>query len=57
MLETLELLLFALTTALYLIAWGYHLRGWKLDSGVQTRIAIRILWAGWVLPRMPHRSR
>jgi ABC-type transport system involved in cytochrome c biogenesis permease subunit len=47
MLENLELLLFALTTATYLIAWVWHLRGWKLDSAAQTRVAIWILSAGW----------
>jgi len=49
MLEKLELLLFALATTLYLVAWGWHLSGWKLGSAPQTRVAIRILWAGWVL--------
>ena len=48
MLENLELLLFALAMAIYLIAWGWHLRGWKLGSATQTHIAIRILWVGWV---------
>jgi cytochrome c-type biogenesis protein CcsB len=52
MLEKLELLLFVLTTAIYLIAWGWHLRGWKLGSAAQTRIAMHILWAGWVLHLM-----
>lgn len=49
MLEKLEAVLFILTTALYLIAWVWHLRGWKMGSVVQTRIAVRILWAGWAL--------
>lgn len=49
MLENLELALFVLTTAIYLVAWGWHLRGWKLGSAAQTRVAIGILWAGWVL--------
>lgn len=49
MLENLELWLFTLATALYLIAWGWHLRGWKLNSAAQTHLAIRILWVGWVL--------
>jgi len=49
MLEKLELGLFALSTALYLVAWLWHLRGWKLAADAQTRIAIRILWAGWAL--------
>ena len=49
MLEKLELALFALTTALYLVAWGWHLRGWKRGSAAQTRVAIRILWLGLML--------
>ena len=49
MYENLELLLFAATLLLYVIAWGWHLRGWQLDSHSQTRVAIRILWVGWVL--------
>ena len=49
MLEKLELALFGLSTAIYGIAWAWHLRGWKLGSAIQTQIAIRILWAGWVL--------
>ena len=52
MFEKLELLLFATTVGLYLIAWASHLRGWKLGSNVQTTIAIRILWGGWVLHLM-----
>jgi len=49
MLENLELVLFALTTAIYLIAWGWHLRGWRRNSAAQTRVAIGFLWVGWVL--------
>jgi len=49
MLENLELVIFALATTLYLIAWGWHLSGWKLGSAAQNKIAIRILWVGWVL--------
>lgn len=49
MLEQLELALFLLSTLAYLVAWVLHLRAWKLDSVVQTRIAIGILWFGWVL--------
>ena len=49
MLEQLELALFVLTTVLYLIAWGWHLRGWQLGSLAKTRIAIRVLWVGWIL--------
>ena len=49
MLEKLELTLFGLCTAIYGIAWIWHLRGWKLGSAVQTQIAIRILWVGWAL--------
>ena len=30
MLENLELTLFSLTTAIYAVAWAWHLRGWKL---------------------------
>jgi ABC-type transport system involved in cytochrome c biogenesis permease subunit len=49
MLENLELALFWLSTAIYAVAWGWHLRGWKQGSAVQTRIAMRILSAGWIL--------
>jgi ABC-type transport system involved in cytochrome c biogenesis permease subunit len=49
MYESLELLLFSLTTFLYVIAWGWHLRGWQLGSSSQTRVAINILWFGWLL--------
>lgn len=49
MLENLELTLFGLSTAIYGVAWIWHLRGWKLGSAVQTQIAIRILWVGWAL--------
>jgi cytochrome c-type biogenesis protein CcsB len=47
--ESLELLLFSVTTILYVVAWGWHWRGWQLGSEKQTRVAIRILWAGWLL--------
>jgi cytochrome c-type biogenesis protein CcsB len=49
MLEKLELTLFGLSTAIYGVAWIWHLRGWKLGSAVQTQIAIRVLWVGWAL--------
>jgi len=49
MYENFELLLFSVTTVLYVIAWIWHLRGWQLDSAIQTRVAIRILWVGWAL--------
>jgi len=49
MYENLELVLFSVTIALYVIAWGWHLRGWQLDSDTQTGVAIRILWVGWGL--------
>ena len=49
MLETLELTLFALATTMYLLAWGWHLSGWKQESAIRTQVAIRILWVGWVL--------
>jgi cytochrome c-type biogenesis protein CcsB len=49
MYEKLELLLFSITTVLYIIAWGWHLRGWQSGSDKQTGIAIRILWVGWLL--------
>ncbi len=49
MYENLELLLFSLTSVVYVVAWVWHLRGWQLGSETQTRVAIRILWAGWVL--------
>jgi ABC-type transport system involved in cytochrome c biogenesis permease subunit len=45
----LELLLFTSTTILYVVAWFWHLRGWQLTSVKRTQVAIRILWAGWVL--------
>lgn len=43
----LELLLFSLTMLLYVVAWGFHLRGWQLGSANRTVLAIRMLWAGW----------
>jgi len=49
MLENAELGLFSLSTLLYLVAWGWHLRGWRQSSADQTRVAIRILWVGWLL--------
>ncbi len=49
MLEKVELALFAVTLVVYLIAWGWHLHGWRRDSATHTRIAIRILWFGWIL--------
>ena len=49
MLENLELGLFSLATALYVIAWGWHLVGWKRASEAHTGVAIRILWVGWLL--------
>jgi len=49
MYENLESLLFYLTIVIYVIAWARHLRSWQLDSKTQSRTAIRILWAGWVL--------
>ena len=49
MLEQLELLLFVAATLLYLVAWGWHLRGWRRQSYRQTGIAIRLLWAGWIV--------
>ena len=45
----LELLLFSVTTVLYVVAWGWHLRGWQLGSDKQTGVAVRILWVGWML--------
>ena len=44
-----ELILFAGTTLLYVIAWVWHLRGWQLGSDKQTGVAIRVLWVGWAL--------
>ena len=49
MYKNFELLLFSVTTVLYVVAWIWHLRGWQLDSAIQTRVAIRILWVGWAL--------
>jgi ABC-type transport system involved in cytochrome c biogenesis permease subunit len=49
MLERLELWFFGVATVLYVVAWGWHLRGWKQKSGPVTDVAIRILWAGWIL--------
>ena len=44
-----ELLLFAVTCVLCMIAWIWHLRGWQLGSERQTGVAVRILWVGWIL--------
>ncbi|MDH5737739.1 MAG: cytochrome c biogenesis protein CcsA [Gammaproteobacteria bacterium] len=49
MLETLELYFFYLAFLFYASAWIWHLQGWRKQSSHQTRIAIAILWAGWVL--------
>jgi len=49
MLENLELGLFSLATALYLIAWVWHVIGWKRASAAHTGVAVRILWLGWLL--------
>ena len=49
MYENVELLLFSAVTVLYVIAWGWHLRGWQQGSNTQTGVAIRILWVGWLL--------
>src|SRR5210317_2653468 len=49
MLEEIELGLFWLATALYLSAWGQHLRGWQQGSVAVTGVAVRILWVGWAL--------
>ena len=49
MLEQLELGLFGASTALYVIAWFWHLRGWRQKSASQNRIAVRVLWVGWLL--------
>ena len=49
MLENLELGLFTLATTLYLVAWGWHLRGWQLASAARNRVAVRILSAGFLL--------
>jgi ABC-type transport system involved in cytochrome c biogenesis permease subunit len=48
MYETLELTLFSAITLTYMVAWGWHLRGWQAGSKTQTLMAIRILWAGWI---------
>ena len=49
MLESLELGLFTAATLIYVLAWGWHFRGWKQDSPDKTRFAVRILWLGWLL--------
>ena len=49
MLETLELGLFWGATALYGLAWGWHLAGWRSASEAHTGAAVRILWVGWAL--------
>jgi ABC-type transport system involved in cytochrome c biogenesis permease subunit len=49
MLEKLELSLFATASIVYVIAWVWHFLGWKRESANNTRDAIRILTAGWVL--------
>jgi ABC-type transport system involved in cytochrome c biogenesis permease subunit len=49
MLEDLEFGLFTGATAVYFIAWAWHLRGWQQGSAALTGVAVRILWVGWVL--------
>ena len=49
MYATLELVLFIATTAAYVLAWGWHLRGWQLGSDQRTAAAIGILWVGYIL--------
>jgi ABC-type transport system involved in cytochrome c biogenesis permease subunit len=49
MLEILELGLFAAASVLYVLAWGMHLLGWKQGSAERTRLAIRVLWGGWLM--------
>jgi ABC-type transport system involved in cytochrome c biogenesis permease subunit len=49
MLETLELGLFWGATALYGLAWAWHLAGWQRASQAHTGVAVLILWAGWLL--------
>jgi ABC-type transport system involved in cytochrome c biogenesis permease subunit len=49
MLETLELGLFWGATATYGLAWAWHLAGWQRASEAHTGVAVRILWAGWLL--------
>jgi ABC-type transport system involved in cytochrome c biogenesis permease subunit len=49
MLETLEFGLFATASAVYVLAWVWHLLGWRQGSAEKTRVAIGILWAGWLL--------
>ena len=49
MLEAMELGLFVAASALYVIAWAGHLLGWKQGSPERTRLAIRVLWGGWLL--------
>ena len=49
MYATLELTLFIATTVIYVVAWGWHLRGWQQGSVQRTAVAINILWVGWAL--------
>lgn len=49
MLEDLEFGLFTGATAVYFIAWVWHLRGWQQGSAAHTGVAVRILWLGWTL--------
>jgi ABC-type transport system involved in cytochrome c biogenesis permease subunit len=44
-----ELGLFAGASAIYFVAWAWHLRGWRSGSADQTRTAVRILAVGWLL--------
>ena len=45
--EKLELLLFSLVTAVYLVAWLSYLVGWRSDSSRKIRLANKVLWAGF----------
>ena len=49
MLGKLELAFFAVSSAMYCIAWVWHFRGWKQDSAGKTHVAINMLRLGWLL--------
>jgi cytochrome c-type biogenesis protein CcsB len=46
-LKQIELLLFYLATGTYLVAWFWHLQGWRQGSAGKTLNAIRLLWVGF----------
>jgi ABC-type transport system involved in cytochrome c biogenesis permease subunit len=49
MLEKLELVLFIVATGIYMLAWVWHLLGWRGASPDRTGVAVRTLWVGFSL--------